>query len=162
MRGWCDTMCCESYWLKSQSAIVPSRTALSWSSVPGSGVTMKNEARSTPTSSSHSADWRPLSAVEGKADHVAAVHRHALAVPVAAHAAVLLLDRLERGRHVRPVLALAVLLLEVLHLGHGEQVLRIEGLEADEGRVAAGLGRKAEEALALLALAGRLLAGLQV
>src|SRR5437870_9785915 len=37
-----------------------------------------------------------LRAVEGKADHVAAVHRHALAVPVAAHAAVLLLDRPDR------------------------------------------------------------------
>src|SRR5581483_9273734 len=99
-----------------------------------------------------------LGAVEREPDHVAAVDRDPVAVPVVAHAAILLLHRRERARGDRVVLYLPVLLREVLDLRRGEQVLRVERLEADERRVAARLRGETEEPLALLALARRLLA----
>ena len=90
------------------------------------------------------------------------MHRDTVAVPVLAHAPVLLLHRLECRDGGHPVLSLAVGLGEILHLGDGEEILRVEGLEADEGCVAARLRRETEETLAFLALAGGLLAGRQL
>src|SRR4029077_16082098 len=89
-------------------------------------------------------DPSAVRAVEGKAQHIARMHRNADAMPVVDHPAVLLQHAGAGVLELEPMLAV----VGVLILGGEVEIVGVERLDADEGLVASSASRQIDEALA--------------